>query len=136
MTHPAALESSQPPNEPLVLQAEQRRCEALLRGDTDALQALMSPGLVYGHSTGAYDSRDSYLHKLRSGALRYRALTLTPSQVHCGPHAAVVTGHMEAVIVKDGQEKTVRSLYMTVWWPSDGQWLLQAHQGTPLPAQA
>lgn len=115
------------------LQWEQQRRAALLAGDATALAPLLSEQLAYVHSTAACDGRASYLAKLQAGTLRYRALAFSELTVQAGPGVALVRGRMDATVVKDGQEKAVRSLFLTVWMPEDGAWRLRAHQGTPLP---
>jgi len=131
------------PAEPLnaVLAAEERRRQALLAADLQALQALLGDALVYVHSTATTDSKDSYLAKLRSGSLRYQALQFEDLQARCVDEAGaavVVTGRMIAQVLKDGQPRAVRSLFMTVWARPPGAapvpWQLCAHQGTPWPA--
>ena len=95
---------------------------------------LLSPTLVYVHSTGVRDDRASYLAKLASGSLRYLALAFEDLQVQQVGQAAVVQGAMRATVRKDGVDKDVSSLFMTVWSAqADGTWQLQAHQGTPRP---
>ena len=120
-----------------VLHWEQRRSDAMLAGDSVALEALLSDAIVYVHSTGARDTRDSYLRKIRDGALRYLRLELSDLQAQVLPGAALVTGRMQATVLKDGQEKQVRSVFLTVWVPepfdAGSAWRLRAHQGTPLP---
>jgi len=122
------------PNETTVLAWEQRRREALLAGDAEALAPLLSEQLAYVHSTAVCDGKASYLAKLQGGTLRYGALALSELVVQAGPGVALVRGRMDATVVKDGQEKAVRSLFLTVWMPEAGAWRLRAHQGTPLPA--
>ncbi len=118
------------------LLAEQKRRAALLAHDIDALGALMAPGLVYVHSTGGRDSRESYLESIRSGALRYLAVDFNDLQVHPLPgEVAIVTGRMKAAIVRHGQALDVSSHFMTAWARQEGhpQWRLYAHQGTAAP---
>ena len=117
-----------------VLALEERRRQALLAGDLPALQGVLADDLVYVHSTGVCDRRDSYLAKLSGGSLRYLELHFSEQQVQLLPQAAVVSGRMSAVVSKDGQRKNVASLFMTVWaCDADGHWRLHAHQGTPIP---
>ncbi|MDO8458722.1 MAG: nuclear transport factor 2 family protein [Burkholderiaceae bacterium] len=120
-----------------VLHWEQLRRDAMLAGDSAALEALLSDAVVYGHSTGARDTRDSYLRKIRDGALRYLRLELSDLQAQVTPGAALVTGTMRATVRKDGQDKQVSSVFLTVWVPEPSDagsaWRLRAHQGTPLP---
>ena len=125
------------PSSAEVLSWEQQRRDALLAGDATTLQSLLSEALVYVHSTAVRDTRDSYVGTVRDGVLRYLTLSFDDLQVQVTPGAALVTGQMRATVVKDGQEKAVRSLFLTVWTPeSNGvpaRWRLRAHQGTPLP---
>jgi uncharacterized protein (TIGR02246 family) len=118
----------------LLLALEERRRQALLAGDLPALQALLAPDLSYVHSTGARDTRESYLAKLAGGSLQYLTLNFADPQVQLLAQAGVVTARMAAMVSKDGQRKSVASLFMTVWaCDADGVWRLHAHQGTPLP---
>lgn len=119
---------------PLVLALEERRRQALLAGDLPALQGLLDDKLVYVHSTGVCDRKDSYLAKLSGGSLKYLELVFSDLQVQRLQQAAVVSGRMTAVVSRDGQQKHVASLFMTVWaGGADGVWRLHAHQGTPAP---
>lgn len=118
-----------------VLAAEERRRQALLSADLEALQALLADALVYVHSTGGCDRKASYLAKLSGGGLKYMSVNFHDMQVQHLQQAAVVTGRMAAQITKDGEPKTVASLFMTVWGCGvDGVWRLHAHQGTLLPS--
>lgn len=118
-----------------VLALEERRRQAMLAGDLPALQGLLADALVYVHSTGGCDSKDSYLAKLSGGGLKYLEVNFSELHVQVLQQAAVVSGRMAAVISKDGQRKNVASLFMTVWGcGADGVWRLHGHHGTPLPA--
>ena len=118
-----------------VLALEERRRQALLAGDLPALQGLLADDLVYVHSTGACDRKDTYLAKLSGGSLKYLEVQFSDLHVQVLQQATVVSGRMAAVVSKDGQRKNVASLFMTVWGCGpDGAWRLHAHQGTPAPA--
>jgi hypothetical protein len=118
-----------------ILALEERRRHTLLAGDLPVLRQLLADDLVYVHSTGACDRKDSYLNKLSGGSLKYLELNFSDLQVQSLQQVAVVSGRMAAIVSKDGQSKNVASLFMTVWGcGADGAWRLHAHQGTPLPA--
>jgi len=127
----------QQPTNQMILEWEQCRREALLAGDSAALEGLLSDALVYVHSTGARDTRDSYLRKISDGALRYLHLEFSHLQAQVTAGAALVTGRMSATVLKEGQEKQVSSVFLTVWLPEPSDagsaWRLRAHQGTSLP---
>lgn len=125
------------PTDRAILEWEQRRREALLAGDTTALEGLLSDALVYVHSTAVRDTKDSYLRKIRDGVLRYLSLEFSELQAQGSEGVALVTGRMRATVLKDGREKQVASVFLTVWVPEPygvgSTWRLRAHQGTPLP---
>lgn len=112
---------------------EQRRCEAMLAGDVLTLKDLLSEQVAYVHSTSVRDSRASYLQKISSGSLRYLQLSFTDLDIQIGEGVVLVAGCMAATVLKDRQEKAVRSTFLTVWVPESGDWRLRAHQGTPQP---
>ena len=117
-----------------VLKAEERRRQALLAGDLNALDALLSPALVYIHSSGGQDSKASYLEHMRSGSLQYQSMSFEALQAHPASSCCIVTGRMLAQVTRNGQPMSIRSLFMTVWAPAPGTapvWQLQAYQGTP-----
>jgi len=119
-----------------VLALEERRRQALLAGDWDAVAALLSEALVYVHSTGASDDRASYLRKLREGQIRYRQLAFEGLRVGGGPDLALVHGGMRAEVLKPEGVKAVASRYLVVWAREpDGRTRLLAHQGTPVAAE-
>jgi len=123
------------PSAEAVIALEQRRLAAMLAHDVDALDALLSDGLVYVHSSGLRDGKASYLGHLREGRLGYVRLGFTALEGHPLAQAVVITGRMEGLVRILGREQPVRTLFMTVWAPGpDGGWRLQAHQGTPEPA--
>lgn len=115
-----------------VLQAEEKRRQALLANDTASLSEIMAPSLVYVHSTGGRDSRPSYIESLTSGTLRYLEVHFSQLQAHpLSDDAVVVTGRMKAAIIRFGQAREVNSHFMTVWArDAQGHWRLHAHQGT------
>lgn len=116
----------------MVLQLEQHRRDAMLAGDAVALRKLISEQVIYVHSSATRDTRDSYLKKISTGALRYLHLVLSDMQVQMVEGAALVTGRMQATVSRDGKEIPVRSAFLTVWVPEQGVWRLRAHQGTPV----
>lgn len=118
--------------------AEEQRRQAMMSGDIATLEALLSEGLIYVHSTGGRDTKTSYLDKMASGSLKYLSLSFEDLQVHGAGPVQVVTGRMSAEVSIQGQSKAIRSLFLTVWMPelgTDGQQGLRmlAYQGAPSP---
>jgi len=118
-----------------VLAWEERRRQALLANDWEAVGALLSERLSYVHSTGGGDDRASYLRKLREGQLRYQQIAFDGVRVDASADMALVHGGMRAEVLIGGGARTVSSLFLIVWAREpDGAWRLRAYQGTPRPA--
>ncbi len=123
-----------------VLQAEARRLAAMRANDTRALAALLHDDVIYVHSSGGVDTKQSVLANITSGKLRYLQVAFEDlAASDLGP-VAIVTGRMVATVHRDGKDLDIRSQFMTVWQagaPSGDDagsepWRLRAHQGTPL----
>ncbi len=123
------------PSDLKVLAWEEQRRKALLTGDSQGLDGLLSDALVYVHSTTTRDTKASYLRKISDQVLRYLRLEFSDLQVQVTEGAALVTGAMTATVRKEGQEIQVSSVFLTVWVPEPSDagpvWRLRAHQGTP-----
>lgn len=116
-----------------VLTLEKRRRDAMRASDAQALGALLAPTLRYVHSTGVVDTRDSLLGKLARGEIAYERLDLAPRLLAHTPDTAVVTGEMQAEVLRGGQRRELATRYLAVWLRDGGDWQLVACQGTALP---
>lgn len=111
----------------------------MLDGNTFTLGELPSDTLVYTHSTGVKDSKQSYLQKLSNGSLRYEALEfLTPEITVRGSAAlgnvGLVRAVMKATVARGETRRNIASSYLAVWLNTPSGWKLEAVQATPLPA--
>jgi hypothetical protein len=116
--------------------AEEARRQAMVDGKLLTLADLLSDTLAYTHSTGLQDSKQSYLHKLSSGALRYEALEFVAPVIRVLGPVALVSAVMKATVQRGGSQRDVASSYLAVWENTPAGWKLQAVQATPLAATA
>ena len=114
--------------------AEEARRLAMLAGDTVKLASLFSDALVYVHSTGVKDSKQSYLQLLSGGTLRYETLEFLALEVKLLGSVGVVTAIMKANVLRGEVRRQVASSYLAVWENTASGWQLQMVQATPLPA--
>ena len=135
------MNSLNSPSEDGLRAAEAARLQAMQNNDGAALGTLLSDALVYQHSTGARDTRQSYLARMASGALHYEKVEfLTPEFRLVGGvgRVGLVHARMLATVVGGGSRREVANSYLAVWEHSDevntSGWKLVALQGTPLPA--
>jgi ketosteroid isomerase-like protein len=113
--------------------AEDRRYAAMVGADVGALGALLSDRLVYGHSTGSRDSKDSLLAKIGDGSLLYVTLRHPVQEVIVLGDAALVIGEMHGEVVLNGLPRQLHSNVLAVWAATGDDWRLAAFQATKLP---
>ncbi len=82
---------------------EDRRYQAMLEGDTATLDALCSGDLIYTHSKGDHDDKQSYLHKVGSRHFTYLEITHPADRILVADGAALVTGRMTAKVSVAGR---------------------------------
>ncbi|RKP53367.1 nuclear transport factor 2 family protein [Pararobbsia silviterrae] len=108
---------------------EERRRIAMLAADTATLRTLFDASLVYLHSTGLRDTRESYLDKLEDGTMRYEALAFDVTELIARERFALLRAKMSATITTPKGTFDVASDYEAVWMHSDGTWRAIAIQG-------
>jgi len=117
------------------VQAQEDRWVAALKvNDMAALEKLLSPELVYTHSTGIVEDKAAYLGKLKSGDQKYDGVEYSDVKTQLLGRAIV----MSATVRMTGATKGVpfdNKLKMLHVWAreKDGSWQLVAHQTTKLP---
>lgn len=117
---------------PAVIQElEDKRYAAVLNQDYDTFESLCHADLVYGHTGGNRDSLDTYLAKLRTGALRYHRIDHPMENIVLVGDTALVTGLMTAYVTVNGATKTLNNSALAVWTKDAGEWKFVAYQPTP-----
>lgn len=114
---------------------EGKRYAAILDGDFDTFVTLCHAQLVYGHTGGNRDSLDTYLYKLRTGALEYHRINSAVDDIVIIGDTALVFGRMNAEITVNGINKTLDNSCLAVWSKDAGEWKFVAYQPTPRATQ-
>ena len=120
-------------DEKAVLAADDRRYQAMLDGDLEALDALCADELSYTHSNGVRDTKAEYFGKLREGYYVYHRIDHPVERVEVAGDAAMVVGRMTADLTSGGVRKTIDCLATAVWTRSGSGWRLFGYAPTPLP---
>jgi ketosteroid isomerase-like protein len=116
-----------------VLAAEDRRYEAMINTDLAALDRMLDDRLSYAHSSGARDTKDEYLAKVRSGYYDYLRINHPVERVEVVGDTAIVVGRMTCDLTVQGTPKTIDNLALAVWTRAAGVWRLLAYAPTAPP---
>jgi hypothetical protein len=121
-------------HEQAVLDAEDRRYQAMIDADLETMDRLFADEVSYAHSSGIRDTKSEYFEKVRSGYYDYHSIDHPVERVEVLGDTAIVVGRMIADLSVEGTRKTIDNLALAVWARDGGEWRLLAYAPTPLPA--
>lgn len=116
--------------------ADDARIAAMLAPDQAKLDAIFSADLHYAHSSGAIDTKTSFLDILVSGRTKYLGYDhVERSFTFPAPGIALMSG--KARIQAETAKGTMDSIlnYLAVWKLESGQWRFLAWQSCRLPVE-
>jgi ketosteroid isomerase-like protein len=121
------------PEEQQVLDADKAWAAAVLAKDFAKLDAMLTPNLIYAHSTGVIDDKAAYLGKMKAGKQTYKGIEFGAMAVRMHGAAAITHGtlRMHGVNANGPFDDRVMTIHM--WVKSGGSWKLAGHQTTKLP---
>ena len=118
-------------------EAELNRFKVMVAKDIPGLQAVLHKDLVYFHSSGVQDNKESYIASIASGKSSY--VTITPEELQhrvygkTGVNTGIVSILQQA---SDGAQTTIRLRFTDVFVYADKRWQMVSWQSTKLiPAQ-
>jgi ketosteroid isomerase-like protein len=121
--------------EAAIRELDDDRMRAMIGGDADRVAELLSDDLVYMHTTGDRDTKESYLAKLRSGFVEYKYIERLEERVFVHGEVAYLTGWHIGLSILEGQPRLMDSYFLAIWKVVEGGWKLCAWQATAhLPA--
>jgi len=105
--------------------------------DIPGLQAVLHKDLVYFHSSGMQDSKDTYIASIASGKSSYVAITPEEMQQRVYGKTGINTGILTILQqAADGSQTTIRLRFTDVFVYADKRWQMVSWQSTKLvPAQ-
>ncbi len=117
-----------------VAQLEALRRRAFVDRDLAVLGRLLHERLVYIHSNGNPDSKQSLMEGLRSGKVRYLAFKGEEPRVEVAGDAAKVVGRVRMTVQAGSETLDLDSTYYAIYDRSEGPWQLVAYQSQPAQA--
>jgi hypothetical protein len=115
--------------DPAVLAAEKQWVDAVLHPNAAVLTKLMSPDLIYTHSSAQHQTREQFIESITSHNTTYTSITFSDEVVRQFGHTVIVSHNMTTNTVKNGEAH----LYVTeVWVEQNGAWQMVSRQATKL----
>ena len=115
----------------VVMALEDARVVALCEQDADTLDRLLSDSMVYVHSTGLLDTKQSFLDHVRHGPIQYKSFERSNVEAHAaGNETVIVRGVAAAGIEFDGKPIDLNFRYLAVWVQHGGSWRFEAWQSS------
>jgi hypothetical protein len=120
--------NGQSKKENAVSAAVERLRVAMIDGNGDQLEKLVSDKLTYGHSGGHIDDKKEFIEKLTSGRSDFVTMDLTAQTIIIHGNTAIVRHTLSAQTNDSGKPGEVHLLVMLVWQKQHGRWILLARQ--------
>jgi ketosteroid isomerase-like protein len=128
LTAYAAANDEQP-----VLTAEKAWAAAVVAKDYTKLESMLTPDLIYAHSTGIIDDKTQYLTKMKTGKQMYAGIEHTSTTVRLHGDSAIAHSKVRMHGTNATGPFDDKLMMIHVWVKSKGKWLLAGHQTTRLP---
>jgi ketosteroid isomerase-like protein len=117
-----------------VLQLEKDRFKAMINKDSSFLDRILANDLLYIHSNGVQDSKETFIRNIMNGSLEYIAVDLQQADIRTFSQTAWIHGAAK-IKVRMGKDTTEVELvirYLDVYKREDGEWKLVAWQSAKL----
>jgi ketosteroid isomerase-like protein len=116
-----------------IMQCDDRRFKAMVRGDVVALRMALADSLTYTHSSGVHDTKGQFLASLTIGQLSYKSIIPEARSVRVYGGAGIVTGTARMESTSRGQDARFRIRYVAVYVKAQDRWQMVAWQSTRVP---
>ncbi len=114
-------------------QAELSRFKVMIAKDRAGLEAVLHKDLVYHHSGGNTDNKDSYIASIFSGKSSYVSIDPAEMLTRVYGKTGINTGVINLVnLSADGKETPVKIRFTDVFVFEDGRWQMVSWQSTKL----
>lgn len=120
-------------NAQMIIDLDKQRMTAMAQRDVAALKNMICKGLVYTHSSGRQDTKQSLLEGMESGSTVYTSIV--PSEVKAQDlgNAVVLTGVAAISVDSKGKSNSFRVRFTDVYENQNGTWRMITWQSTKLP---
>lgn len=106
--------------------------QGLINRDIKSLEDLVAPELSYGHSSGAVETKATFLEAVAKGPVKYLAINVTNQTIQVTGDNAVTRHTQDLDLVNNGTPTKLKIGNLLVWHKYNGKWKLIVKQGFKL----
>ena len=120
-------------NAEMIVELDRKRMTAMAQKDVAALKGMLCKGLVYTHSTGRQDTKESLLANMESGKTVYTSMVPAEVKAQDTGNAVILTGVAAISVDSNGKANSFRVRFTDVYENQNGTWRMITWQSTKLP---
>jgi len=113
-----------------IVNAERKRHSAQIACDIQTMEALMHPDLIYIHSNGYIDSKETYIDSIRSGRVRYRAMHFSKEIIRIYDSIGILNGIANFEVTVANVDSSVELAFHSIWSGASGDLKFISWQAT------
>jgi hypothetical protein len=122
------LVRAQSNDEKSVIAAEKQRFEAQISKNYTVLDQVLANDLVYTHSNGNTDTKQSYIQSIRDGKSKYDAINVEEQKVRVYGNTAIINGICMIKALNNGETINTHLKYTDVYVRNGKQWQMVTWQ--------
>jgi hypothetical protein len=120
-------------NGEMIIELDKKRMTATAQKDVTALKGMLCKGLVYTHSSGRQDTKQSLIEGMESGTTVYTSMVPSDVKARDLGNAVVLTGVAAISVNSGGKPNSFRVRFTDVYENQNGTWRMVTWQSTKLP---
>lgn len=115
-------------DEKAVMAAEKQRFDAQVSKNYTVLEQVLANDLIYTHSNGNTDGKQSYIQSIRDGKSNYAAIDPQEQKVRVYGNTAIINGVCLVKMNNNNQPTELKLRYTDVYVKNGNQWQMVAWQ--------
>ncbi|GAB4022227.1 hypothetical protein GCM10028808_69320 [Spirosoma migulaei] len=119
-------------DEKTVIETEKKRFLAQINADLPVLDQVLANDLIYAHSNGNTDTKQSYIQSIRDGKTKYTSIDTEEQKVRIYGTTATINGMCMLKAISNGETLNNHLRYLSVYVKNAGQWQMVAWQSLKL----
>ncbi len=124
--------NAQTQQEKAILELSKKKFEWMITMNYDSLVPVLDDRMVFIHSNGWGESKTEFIEDIKSGKLRYTAITIIEASARAYPGSAVIIGRGKFMVKLDGKDLEFDLKYTEFYIQKNGKWLLASRHSNRL----